>query len=219
MKDIHIIWDWNGTLLDDFAITAQITIDAMAELGHPGITPQMVRRYYRRPLADYFTALLDRPATAEDIEHLSAAYAEHYDKKMHELPLAADARQALTQLRSYADQSLLSMAPHEQITLLIDHHGLAGHFVRIQGFTGVGHPTKRDSLRNHGRDLGVAFEQSWLIGDTVDDFLSAAALGIRSVLVTTGMQAREELRATGAPVVDSLSQAAEFILDKTHSKP
>lgn len=213
MKNNHVIWDWNGTLLDDFAITAQITADALAELGRPGVTPEMVREHYRRPLSEYFSALLGRTARPDELRHLGEAYERNYDPAMHGLPLAIDALDALSTLAERANQSLLSMAPHGQIEQLIEHHGLGSHFTLVEGFTGTGHPTKRESLERHCETLDVNPRACWLIGDTVDDFAAAAPLGVRTALVTTGMQGRDALLATGAPVFDNLADTAEHILN------
>lgn len=212
MKRKHVIWDWNGTLLDDFAITAEITIDAMADLGRHGLTPDDIRLHYQRPLPLYFSALLGRTAEANELRHLGDAYVSRYDAAMRDLPLAADAIHALEVLAPAASQSLLSMAPDAQIALLIDHHGLREHFTLVQGFAGTGHPTKTESLAAHCAEIGVPTQASWLVGDTVDDFNAANALGIRTVLVTTGMQSRQHLTDTGAPVVGTLADAAQFIL-------
>lgn len=212
MRGKHVIWDWNGTLLDDFAITAQITIDAMADLGRTGLTPDDIRLHYQRPLSFYFSALLGRTAEPHELRHLGDAYVARYDAAMRDLPLAADSIHALEALAPSASQSLLSMAPDAQIALLIDHHGLREHFTLVQGFAGTGHPTKTESLVAHCAEIGIAMNSAWLVGDTVDDFNAASALGIRPVLVTTGMQSRQHLLDTGAPVVGSLAEAAQFIL-------
>lgn len=213
MKPKHVIWDWNGTLLDDFAITATITIDALGELGRPGVTHDDVRNHYQRPLSNYFNALLGRTALSHELKHLGDRYVTRYEALMRDLPLAADAIHALEVIAPVASQSLLSMAPHPQIALLIEHHRLNEHFSLIQGFAGMGHPSKRESLIAHCDALGVSTDGCWMIGDTVDDFEAASPLGIRTVLVTTGMQARAELAATGSPVVDNLTDAARLILD------
>ena len=208
----HVIWDWNGTLLDDFDITARITIDALGDLGRAGVTHDDIRNHYRRPLSQYFSALLGHEAGPQQLRHLGDAYVARYDAVMHDLPLAQDAIHALEALAPLASQSLLSMAPDAQIALLIEHHGLREYFTLVQGFAGNGHPTKSESLANHCRLLGRPSTACWLVGDTIDDFNAAATLDIRIVLVTTGMQARHDLMATGAPVVDSLAEAAAFII-------
>ena len=52
-----------------------------------------------------------------------------------------------------------------------------------------------------------------VIGDTVDDHEAAVANGTRSVLVTTGSTSRSQLEATGAPVVDTMREAAVVALE------
>lgn len=211
MKQMHVIWDWNGTLLDDFAITARITIETLADLGRAGVTETEIRHHYQRPLSRYFGALFGRDATADELRHLGDTYVRRYEPAMHDLPLASDAVEALQTLAPLATQSLLSMAPHIQLTPLVEHHGLSGYFTMVEGFTGDGHPSKVESLSAHCSKLGVAPANGWMIGDTVDDFDAANRLGLRTVLVTTGMQARQALEATGSPVVDTLSEAARLI--------
>ena len=208
----HVIWDWNGTLLDDWEITARITIDAMAELGREGIAPDEIRDHYRRPLTGYFSSLLGREASPDDLHHLGSRYTTRYEALMHDLPLALDAHEALESIGAHMSQSLLSMAPDGQINALIDHHGLREKFVLVRGFAGTGHPTKRESLAIHCQLLGLSPEQCCLVGDTVDDFDAGHALGLGVVLVTTGMQARRELLATGASVADTLAAAAALVL-------
>ncbi|MDE1994013.1 MAG: HAD family hydrolase, partial [Rhizobiaceae bacterium] len=156
MKQRHVIWDWNGTLLDDFALTARITIDTLADLGRPGITEDDVRDHYQRPLVNYFNALLGRATLVHELKQLGDNYVIRYEAAMHDLPLAADAVHALEAIAPAASQSLLSMAPHAQIALLIGHHRLNEHFNLIQGFVGTGHPSKRESLVAHCENLGIA---------------------------------------------------------------
>jgi len=208
----HAIWDWNGTLLDDFDITARITIDALAELGSIEVTPEQVRDHYCRPLDGYFSRLLGRDVTEDDLRHLGLRYDMRYRDMMHELSLASDAIVAIEVIGQKATQSLLSMAPHDQLNTLVDLHGLRPRFRLIEGFRGTGHPTKRESLVNHCAALGLEDHSLCLIGDTVDDHDAAAAAGIGSILVATGMQSRRRLESTGAPVVDSLSEAAAFFV-------
>lgn len=52
-----------------------------------------------------------------------------------------------------------------------------------------------------------------MIGDTVEDFDAASPLGIPTVLVTTEMQGRAEVTATGSLLVDTLADAVRLILD------
>ncbi len=63
------------------------------------------------------------------------------------------------------------------------------------------------------RELGVAPEDSWYVGDRVSDVLPAVELGGRGILVRTGYGREEEGRIPeGIVVADDLGAAARLIL-------
>jgi phosphoglycolate phosphatase-like HAD superfamily hydrolase len=129
--------------------------------------------------------------------------------------LQPDARATLDRVEQHgATQSVLSMAPHEEVVRLLEHHELHHRFVRVDGSRGGSSDgTKADSLDRHLDAIGAARATTVMIGDTADDAEAASACGIRVILVTTGSQSPPDLVATGAPVVDSLSQAVARALD------
>jgi D-glycero-D-manno-heptose 1,7-bisphosphate phosphatase len=67
--------------------------------------------------------------------------------------------------------------------------------------------------RAAGRELSLAPERSWFVGDKVTDVRPASLFGGRGILVRTGYGREEEGRAPeGVVVVDDLSAAADVIL-------
>ena len=53
-----------------------------------------------------------------------------------------------------------------------------------------------------------------MIGDSLHDAEVARALGTRCVLVARGHQSRETLLEAGVPVMKSLREAAEWVLEQ-----
>lgn len=53
----HLVWDWNGTLFDDFAITVEATDAAMRAHGFGAVTAVTYRLRYRRPIRDFYADL------------------------------------------------------------------------------------------------------------------------------------------------------------------
>jgi phosphoglycolate phosphatase-like HAD superfamily hydrolase len=214
----HVVWDWNGTLLDDYEITAQLAINSMEVLGRRGLTAEDVRRTHRRPLSDAFSALLGRTINEEELRLVHQRYVQAYEPVMFDLPLAIDAIHAIEIVSVQASQSILSMAPHDQLTALVSHHGIDSHFLLVSGDRAVARHHKREHLIDHCTELGLDPANICLIGDTVDDYVAAQSVGASAVLVTTGMQARSDLEATGAAVFDSLSKAAVHVAARISSQ-
>jgi len=70
------------------------------------------------------------------------------------------------------------------------------------------------------RELGLAPERSWFVGDKVKDVLPARTLGGRGILVLTGFGREEEARLPeGVPAVRDLAEAARVILAGDDTTP
>jgi phosphoglycolate phosphatase-like HAD superfamily hydrolase len=207
---MHLVWDWNGTLLDDFELTVAATNAAFATCAGRPITGDEHRRRFRRPVADYYAEVLGREIDAVEFGVLDKIFHDHYDTGLATCRLARDAEQALAGWPggSLRRQSLLSMWFHDQLVPVVDRFGLTSHFARVDGLRArVGGGGKAEHLAAHLAALGLTGPDCVLIGDTLDDAAAAAAVGARCVLVTGGFTDRERLVATGLPVADSLTEA------------
>jgi phosphoglycolate phosphatase-like HAD superfamily hydrolase len=212
----HVVWDWNGTLLDDFGLTARIGADSLAALGVPGLSVDDFRDAFERPFSGFYSRLLGRPISDEEYGYVRARYDTEYDAEVFSLSLRHDAITALDHVAGHATQSILSMAPDDQLQSLVDHHAIRHHFVAVEGsHAGSSDGNKVESLRRHLRALAVDPGRAVMIGDTVDDQEAAATCGAMAVLVTSGSQSRAALVATGAPVADSLQEAARLATSAT----
>lgn len=202
----HLVWDWNGTLLDDLSLVVAATNAAFASVGGPVVTAEAHRRDFRRPIRDYYAAVLGRPVDDEEFVRLDKVFHDAYRTGLAACRLAADAEAAL---RAWTgSQSLLSMWFHTDLVPTVGRLGLTSYFVRVDGLrAAVGGGPKRPHLVRHLAALEVTGAEVVLIGDSVDDAEAAAAVGARCVLYTGGFTEPRHLRATGAPVVDTLTEA------------
>lgn len=202
----HLVWDWNGTLLDDLSLVISATNAAFATIGGPTITADEHRRTYRRPIADYYGEVLGRVIDQEEFAQIDKVFHDAYRLGLVDVGLAADAE---TALRAWpGTQSLLSMWFHEELVPVVAGYGLSGLLARVDGLRStVGGGPKAEHLAEHLAALGVPGPSVVLIGDSVDDADAAAEAGAGCVLYTGGITDPERLRATGAPVVDSLVEA------------
>jgi phosphoglycolate phosphatase-like HAD superfamily hydrolase len=208
VSERHLVWDWNGTLLDDLAIVVRATNTTFAHVGGPAITADEHRRRFRRPIADYYAEVLGRPVSPEEFEQLNKVFHDAYQAALVGCGLAPDARDALR--RWTGTQSLLSMWYHHELVPTVDEFGLTGHFERIDGLrhqSGGAVDHKGPYLSAHLGALGMDSAAVVVVGDSVDDAHAAEAAGVPCVLYSGGFTDEAVLRAAGAPVVGSLVEA------------
>ncbi|MFV1990133.1 MAG: HAD family hydrolase [Acidimicrobiales bacterium] len=213
----HIIWDWNGTLYDDFPLVLRSSNAAMATVGGRPLSMTEYQRRFRRPVQEFYAEVLGREFTPEQWRAMDDAFHDTYHEIIDEADLRSGAREVLAELEtSGVTQSLLSMWRHENLVPFVESIGVARHFLCMDGLQQGGGGQKEPHLREHLSQLtslGVSQHQIVMIGDTVDDAHAAQAVGIHVVLIAGGEHTAETLESTGAPVVDTLSEAAALALD------
>ncbi|MFJ7497914.1 HAD family hydrolase [Streptomyces sp. NPDC097727] len=208
----HLVWDWNGTLLDDNAAVVGATNAAFGEVGLAPITLEQYREMYCIPIPRFYERLMGRLPTEAEWERMDGIFHLHYTEQRAACGLTEGAEELLAQwLLAGRSQSLLSMYGHEQLVPVVRGYGIERHFVRVDGRTGPSGGSKALHMERHIAALdGVSPEHTVVIGDAVDDAVAAAHVGAKAVLYTGGSHSRASLEAAGVPVVDSLAEAADL---------
>ena len=209
MTRTHLVWDWNGTLLDDLSLVVSSTNHTFARVGGRSVDADEHRRRFRRPVAEFYAEILERAVDAEEFEELDRIFHEAYRVGLTTTSLAADAEAAIKAWPG--SQSLLSMWFHDELVPAVRTYGLAGMFTRIDGRPAeVDGGLKAGHLARHLAEQQVSGERAVLIGDSLDDADAARAVGAACVLYTGGFTDPVRLRASGEPVTDTLLDAVRL---------
>jgi phosphoglycolate phosphatase-like HAD superfamily hydrolase len=205
----HLIWDWNGTLLDDINLVVAATNEVFAQVGGPVVNIDEHRSKFRRPIASYYAEVLGRPVDVEEFALLNRMFHDAYRAALPDCQLRDGVIEALTDW--IGGQSLLSMWFHDELVPCVEKYGLTKYFTRVDGLcVEVGGDGKAASLIEHLDRLKLSGADCVMIGDSVDDALAARSVGAPCVLVTGGFTDATRLRAHGAPCVDSIAEAVEL---------
>ncbi|WP_326661624.1 HAD family hydrolase [Streptomyces sp. NBC_00385] len=206
----HLVWDWNGTLLDDNIAVVGATNAAFAEIGLAPITLEQYREMYCIPIPRFYERLMGRLPTDVEWERMDGVFHRHYTEQREACGLTQGAAELLAQWQlAGRSQSLLSMYGHEHLVPVVRGYGIERHFVRVDGRTGPSGGSKAQHMERHFAALdGISPAYTVVIGDAVDDAVAAAHVGAKAVLFTGGSHSRTSLEAAGVPVVDTLAEAA-----------
>ncbi|MDH5420361.1 MAG: HAD family hydrolase [Acidimicrobiia bacterium] len=210
----HVIWDWNGTLLNDIHVVIDAVNETVAPYGVPTLSIEDHARLFARPVSVFYERMLERPITAREWRELDDTFHDAYARRMPDARLSDGAHELLESLHENGtSQSLLSMAPHHHVTERAEVFGVARYMVRIDGLRDGSGALKEGSMLSHLRALlahpaAPDDPSSYVvIGDSVDDAVAARANGVPAVMFASGSHARADLVATGFPVTDSLAEA------------
>ncbi len=212
----HVIWDWNGTLLDDVGAVLEATTVAFRQAGiRVEVTGESYRRSFTRPIRLFYEQLLGRPIGNDEWVRLDHAFHLEYRRIEDRCTLATGAREVLGEIRELGwTQSICSMLPEEYLLPAVERQGIAGHFVRIDGLREAERGgVKLENLIAHLGHLGVAPSGTVMVGDTVDDALAARGAGIACILLDSGagLHDPETIRSAGVPVAAGVPEALALL--------
>jgi phosphoglycolate phosphatase-like HAD superfamily hydrolase len=213
VSERHVVWDWNGTLLDDLPIVVEAVNRSIAIFEEEPINADAYRDHYTRPVRLFYDALLGRVVSDEEWLELNAAFHGHYFTLAESVELASGARSAMDLLSGSGwTQSLLSMSPQDWLTGVVGRLGLTHRFELVDGLSEVSGGLKAQHLETHLEALGLAGRQVVVVGDTPDDVAAARHVGARPILFHGGSHHLEALHAEGVPIAESIMEAAEMAL-------
>lgn len=203
MKYGTVVWDFNGTLLDDVEVGIRSVNKLLSDRGLPVI--ECRNRYFDVfgfPIREYYERL-GFDFQSESYDELAVQWVEQYNHNVMSAPLCHGVRETLDMLRD-ADvrQYVLSMTESSMLRMQLRQLGVEGYFSDVVGL--------EDYLAESKLAIASAFARredlsdAVLIGDTVHDFEASVAMGTDCILVASGHQRREQLERCGCPVVGTV---------------
>jgi phosphoglycolate phosphatase len=203
-----IVWDWNGTLLDDLDSCLEIANELFDERGLAALTREHYRTIFDFPVRLYYERAGLRLDDAA-FRALSVEFCARFDARLERIPLFSRAAQLLQRLAACGTRQLvLSNSEQSSLTRQIERWGLGGLFEHVQGRSDTFATGKIEAGRALLARSGVSQARAVLIGDTLHDAAVAAELGLDCVLVAAGHQSAERLADASCRVVASLDQLA-----------
>ena len=196
----NIIFDWSGTLSDDFSCTHTANMAVFRRLGLAELSPEQFRREFTLPYMEFYERYTETPKQEIDRifdEELSAA---------PEQELYAEVKEALAGLREKGvPLAILSTCVKDKLVMEMQRFGIEGYFADVRG----GVYDKALEIPSILEANGWRAEETAFVGDMTHDIEAGNKAGVISVAITRGYQAREKLEACGPRhVVADLEQLA-----------
>ncbi|MEM7032916.1 MAG: HAD family hydrolase [Chloroflexota bacterium] len=200
----HIIWDWNGTLLDDAWLCLQ-TINRLLEARHlPPLSSERYASIFDFPVINYYRqAGFD--FSNEPFEVVSTAFVKGYEAQRAECQLREGARSVLKRIQELGiSQSILSASQQNSLETVVDNMDLSSFFVTLVGIGNHHAAGKLDAGQAWLNKVDLAPSDMVLIGDTTHDYEVGNALGVDCWLIPSGHQSRERLATCNTVLIDHL---------------
>ena len=200
----HIVWDWNGTLLDDLDLSIDVMNGMLLRRRLPLLDRARYHALFDFPVRSYYERL-GFDAAHDSFEQLSVEFIAGYDARRWECRLHPDVDELLAAAgRAGSTQSILSAYRQQTLTEIVGHFALTPHFVRLTGLDNIFAHSKAELGRAWIAELGLPPQDVLMVGDTLHDLDVAAAMGVDCALVAAGHHPEARLRTRSQRVFRNL---------------
>lgn len=185
-----IIWDWNGTLLDDMNACISSMNLLLKKRNIPHVNHEKYRNIFSFPVKEYYVKL-GFDLNTESFEELSGEYISLYKEESKRSSLQIGAIKVLDYFKmKNFKQIIISAMEQDSLENQVRENEIYHYFKNIIGLNNIYAKSKieiaKDFFNNNNKLTNE--ENCFLIGDTYHDYEVSMALNCKCILVNNGHQ-------------------------------
>lgn len=202
----RIIWDWNGTLLDDAWLCVEVMNTMLAERNMPLKSLAQYREMFDFPVRNYYEKL-GYDFEKEPFDIVGMEFIHRYNKRHFETNLHPGVHEVLEYFRQKKYiQYILSAREQAELLAETEKLGVNSYFTVIRGLDDHYAHGKTETGKQLIAELGISRQETLFIGDTRHDAEVAGELGIDCLLVSHGHHSERRLKELPFPVLQHLTE-------------
>jgi phosphoglycolate phosphatase len=205
-----VIWDWNGTLMDDVTISVQAINAILTRYNMKNLALNQYREIFRFPVSEYYKDI-GFDFREGEFEKVGKEFIDEYEARWQASPLQLGVPDVLQKLKALAiPQFVLSAASLEMLTRLISHYAVGSYFQHFTGLSNIYASGKLQIGQELIKTCNLNPDKTLLVGDTSHDAEVAKGLGCHAILVARGHESASRLQKNGVPVVENATEILKF---------
>ena len=209
----HVIWDWNGTLIDDVDLCVDILNRVLIFYQKPTLTVSQYREFFFFPVSEFYQ-VLGLPSHGPEYDKLANDYISLYRKRFTECNLHKGALITIQYLHSIGvSQSILTAGMQADIEKFAFHYNITGYFQSIDGANNTYAKGKLDRIITHFQKLRLDPSEVILVGDTLHDWEISKHINCQVYLFSKGHINEKRLSEAKAPILNSLTDLKNLVRD------
>ena len=201
----YVIFDFNGTVLDDLQVGIDSINDTIrAYLKRGPVDRQEYTHIFGFPVRDYYERV-GFDFSKQDWDEVAQYWVNCYNSRRGEYRIFDGVLELLDENHAKGYQNiLLSATKLSMLESQLEELGIRGRFDEVLGIDNIYATSKVPLIRDFMKDKKK--EDCIFIGDTLHDLDVAESAGIECVLVANGHQAKEILETRCSRVYDDIRE-------------
>ena len=212
MKIKLVLWDWNGTLVDDASLCVDILNELLSEYEKSNITLEFYRENFSFPV-DNFYRKISLPHNGDEFEEISKKFILRYREKWKKCSLQQNTLDILRHFESLnIKQIILSAGNQYDVEKFIKYYGLDFFFEQILGTDNIKAEGKVELAMNFFSKSDYKAEEILIVGDTLHDLEIGNKIGCMTILSSMGHNSKPFLAGFHDHLIDDLRDISRYLL-------
>ncbi len=209
----YIIWDWNGTLLDDVDINIEIINTLLKERDLPLIeSREKYKNLFCFPIQSFYNEL-GFTFKDEPFEAVARQYAFMYDEMYPSAEITYETEELLRTFKQKGISQVIISATEQRFLLKqVTYFELEHYFTDILGTSDIYVRSKVSVAEKWMRENGISPDEVLFVGDTTHDKEVADSIGCDCILIAKGHQSKDILTFSGAVIADGLKDIEKAVI-------
>ena len=208
---ITIIWDWNGTLLDDVDICVDTINTLLIKYKKKPISKEFYKKLFTFPVRNYYRKL-GFDVSLENFKKIANEFISEYNSRLPSCTLFDGVRENLQYFsQSGCNQVIISAMEQDNLIKSVRKNGIEGYFSSIIGLSNNLADSKAINAKKFIEKFNLDPLQIFFVGDTRHDFEVSQECGCNHILIASGHQNYAKLTSISKVVVKKLSEVKDFI--------
>ena len=211
MKYKYIVFDFNGTIIDDVQLCLDL-LNEMLEVEHlPLVSYSRYKEIFTFPIIEYYKKA---GFTFENrsFKEMSEWFVEKYQPASYKCDLYPYIKEEIASLKERGYKViLLSASQIDNLKEQTDRFNITSLFDKILGIDNIEAKSKLEIAKKYFEKENINMKECLFIGDSTHDYEVAHSLGGDVLLLTYGHQSKDVLASCNVPLIDSVLDLEKFL--------
>ncbi len=206
-----VLWDWNGTLINDASVACACVNDILCDLGRPKIEMRQYYHFMRDGMDKYYDYLF-YPDKAP-FEKLVFMFSKYYDIRVKNASLHDGAKEVLGALKKIGvTQAIVSSSHKDKVRRDAAFFGVDGYFDEMLGADDLLIGSKTERARRYIESKGIEPCRTLFVGDMTHDRDTAEGIGADYLVIPNGHQSKKLLQDKGVKLVSDIKDIIDYVI-------
>ena len=211
MKYKYIVFDFNGTIIDDVQLCLNLLNEMLEVEQLPLVSLKRYKNIFTFPIIEYYKKA-GFTFEKRSFKELSEWFVKKYQPESFNCALFPGIVETIRKLNEKGYKVvLLSASQIDNLKEQTDKFNISKLFYKILGIDNIEAKSKLEIAKRFFENEKVDMSQCLFIGDSTHDYEVGHSLGGDVVLMTYGHQSREVLSSCNVPLLDSIYELEKYL--------